>query len=29
MYLDPDEEKMLAGENGETRQKMLDRKSVV
>jgi predicted aconitase len=24
MYLDPDEEKMLAGENGETRQKMLE-----
>jgi len=24
MYLDPDEERMLAGENGETRQKMLE-----
>ena len=24
MYLDPEEEKMLAGENGETRQKMLE-----
>jgi len=24
MYLDPDDEKMLAGENGETRQKMLE-----
>jgi predicted aconitase len=24
MYLEPDEEKMLAGENGETRQKMLE-----
>lgn len=24
MYLDPEEEKILAGENGETRQKMME-----